>query len=44
MLILRLPYHWWSLPLIREEEDDEMKWRSYWYPSLGSPALGAGQE
>ena len=41
MLILRLPRRRWSLPLIGEEEDDGMRWRSSRCPSLGSLALGA---
>jgi hypothetical protein len=35
VLILKLPRHWWSLPLIGEEEDDGMWWRSSRCPSLG---------
>ena len=43
MLILRLPRSRWSLLLVGEEEDDEMRWRSSLCPSLGCPALDAEQ-
>ena len=43
ILILRLPRHRWSLPLIREEEDDGVRWRSSQCPSLGCLALDAEQ-
>ena len=43
MLILRLPHRRWSLPLIREEEDDRMLWRSYKCPYLGCLVLGVEQ-
>jgi hypothetical protein len=44
VLILRLPHRRWSLPLIKEEEDDEMRWRrGSQCPSLGYLALGAEQ-
>ena len=39
MLILRLPRRWCCLPLIGEQEDDGMWWRSSWCPSLGCLAL-----
>ena len=42
VLILRLPRHWWSLPLIGEEGDSGMRWRrGSRCPSLGCLALGA---
>ena len=44
MLILRLPRHWWSLPLVREKEDGGIRWRGSRCPSMGSPALSARQE
>ena len=43
MIILRLPRYRWSLPLIGEEEDDGMLWRSSQCPSLGCLALDAEQ-
>ena len=43
MLILRLPRRRWSLPLVGEEEDDGMRWRSSQCPSLGCLALDAEQ-
>ena len=43
MLILRLPRHRRSFPLVGEEEDDEMQCRSSQCPSLGCLALGAVQ-
>ena len=43
MLILMLPRRRWSLPLVGEEKDDEMQWRSSWCPSLGCLALDAEQ-
>jgi hypothetical protein len=43
MLIVRLPRRRWSLPLVEEEEDDRMRWRSSQCPSLGCLALGAKQ-
>jgi hypothetical protein len=41
VLILRLPRHRWSLSLVEEEEDDEIRWRSSQCPSLGCLALDA---
>jgi hypothetical protein len=41
MLILRLPRHRWSLPLIEELEDNGMQWRSSRCLSLGCLALSA---
>ena len=41
MLILRLPHHRWSLPLVREKEGDGMLWRSSRCPSMGCLALDA---
>jgi len=43
VLILRLPHCWWSLPIIREEKDDGIWWRSSRCPSLGCLALDAEQ-
>jgi hypothetical protein len=43
VLILRFPHHQWSLLLIGEEEDDGMRWRSSWCPSLDCLALSAEQ-
>jgi hypothetical protein len=43
VLILRLPRRWWSLPLVGEEEDDRIWWRSSRCPSMGCLALGAEQ-
>jgi hypothetical protein len=43
VLILRLPHYQWSLPLIGEEGDHGMWWRSSQCPSLGCLALGAEQ-
>jgi hypothetical protein len=34
VLILRLPHHRWSLPLVEEKEDDRMWWRCSRCPSL----------
>ena len=42
-LILRLPRHRWSHPLVGEEKDDGMRWRSSWCPSLGCLVLDAEQ-
>ena len=42
VLILRLPRHQWSLPLVGEEGDSGMQWRrGSWCPSLGCLAFGA---
>jgi hypothetical protein len=43
VLILRLSYCQWSLPLIGEGEDDGMQWRSSRCPSVGCLALDAEQ-
>ena len=44
MLILGLPRRRWSLPLVGEEEDDGMRWRSSRCASLWvALALGAEQ-
>jgi hypothetical protein len=43
VLILRLPHRRWSLPLVKEEEDDGMRWRVSRCPSLGCLALDAEQ-
>ena len=43
MLILRSPHRRWSLPLVGEEEDDMMQWRSSRCPSLGCLALSDEQ-
>jgi hypothetical protein len=43
MLILRLPHRRWSLPLIREEEDDGMRWRGPRCPFMGCLAFDAEQ-
>ena len=40
MLILKLPRRQWSLPLVGEEKDDGMRWRSSQCPSLGCLDLG----
>jgi hypothetical protein len=41
VLILRLPHHRWSLPLVREEGDGRMWWRTgSRCPTLGWLALG----
>jgi hypothetical protein len=37
VLILRLYHHRWSLPLVKEEEDDGMQWRTSWCPLSGMP-------
>ena len=44
MLILMLPQCRWSLPLVREEEDDGCDRGALDAPSLGCSALGAEQE
>ena len=44
MLVLRLPHHQWCLPLIGEEEDDRMRWRSSQCPSWVCLALSAEQK
>jgi hypothetical protein len=43
MLILRLPHHQWILPLVREEEDHRMQWRSSRCRFVGCLALSAEQ-
>jgi hypothetical protein len=43
VLILRLSRRRWNLPLIKEGEDDGIRWRSSRCPSLGCLALDAEQ-
>ena len=44
MLILRLPHHWWSLPLVGEEEDDGCGGGALGAPLWVAPVLSAEQE